>query len=228
MKKLIQSFSVTLLCLAALLPDTLGHGHIDAGTTIDGTQLYLYNVYNLQTIPTPTYQDYLNNGGGQTQARIESVLNAGYNYIFEVTFTAMGSTTPVIGIPDGSFIQLQLVGFSGPGNFAFWESTPQTAPPAWSINTGYDFVNDPAILIDLTAATWTNQSAFGHRHNRRYAVDQAGLYTLEWQVIDREGLFAPSQSFFMQLHAIPEPATLGLLGGLGALALIALRRRKIG
>jgi len=226
MKKLLTTMLSVAALSATFTSDSMAHGHIDAGTTNSGSELYLYNVYDLETILTPTYADYLANGGGQTQARIESLLNAGYDYIFEVTFTAIGPINPAIGIELGSFIQLQLVGITGPGNFAFWESSPQTSPPAWTANSSYDFANGPTLLIDLTSAAWVGQDPAGHRHNRRYGVDAPGLYTLEWQVIDREGHYLPSQSFFMNFHAIPEPSTLGLLAAGGLVAYLGLRRRK--
>lgn len=254
--KTIQTMKYLKLILAFLIPlnFAFSHEHIDAGTKNNGMELTLYNVFDWETIYTPTYEAYAAyTESTPNEDSINALLGAGYSYIYEVTFTSLHlySEDPVaegvpssllspLGAKSGAFLQLQLVGFSGPGTFGFWDGDNNTTTPTWSVSEATDLM-EMILLIDLTNVTYWDpshpgnpslqeqlpdiSSPFGHIHGRRYGVTEAGLYQLTWRVVDREGIYNPSGEFTLSFHAIPEPLVWVLLA-FGCAGLVLWHKRS--
>jgi hypothetical protein len=209
--------------------------HVNAGalSTNQGAQLYFANGAG-----------FVNTSGYvQNMAYSDSGTYAGY-YNSGPTFTALAQTSANGATPHpfaaayGSFLQLRLeTVVSGPagGSFAFWEDDETT--PTYSLGIGQsELVGN---LLDLSDASlgagMVGADPYGHLHGRRFSATEVGDYLVGFRIVDTSvnglgggPIHADSDLFLMTFRAaaIPEPATLALLG-VGALALgMQIRRRK--
>jgi len=204
------------------------HGHLNAGatSTSQGSQLYFANG-----------AAFVNTSGFvQTMNYSNSGSYAGY-YNSGPTITALAQTTANGGTPHpaaaafGSFLKLRLeTVVSGPagGVFSFWDSS-QTSPTL-SLNVAQ---TEPlGNLFDLSNAALgagnPGADPYGHLHGRRFTTTEVGDYLVGFRIVDATGYHSDSDLFLMTFRAvaIPEPATLALLG-VGTVTLaIVIRRRK--
>ncbi len=155
-----------------------------------------------------------------------------------ITFTALAATAD-LGGPEaghaalGAHIVMQLVAVSGPSGstLSFWDSG-DTSP---TVSLGAGEATSPLLRWDLSENDGLpGEDPFGHIHGRQFSVDQAGTYTVTFQLFDTSTngpdggpLHLPSDTLQMTFVAVPEPAIsiLVAIGAGGAMLVARLRRR---
>lgn len=225
----------TLLALSVVsVSSHLQAQHLNAGAvgTAQNDQLYFINGASYVA----------GSGYMQTLTYTNSGRFAGYFQSSGPTFTAAPQTTnnnsggPALNAPAfGSFERLQVVSVAGPdgGNFGYWANgaTSPTYSAAVGLTGGtYQFDLSDASL----GAGELGADPFGHLHGRRFTATAPGLYTVGFQIYDTSvnglgggPIHAPSDVFYLNYNAVPEPSSLALAGlSLGSAAVWYRRRQR--
>jgi hypothetical protein len=234
MKCGIRKITKPLLSLAVItcLASTTAlaqHGHLNAGAVgqNQNDKLLWANGAIFAT----------NSGFVQNMPMTGSGRFAGY-FNSAPTLTALPATVtnsgPVAFSPAlGSFLQFQMTVISGPdgGSFGWWESSSLT--PLYSLGIGQ---TSPLIALSdvLGGAGTPTGDPFGHLHGRRFTATTEGDYIIGLQIFDTSAngvggapIHMPSDMFYMEFAAVPEPGTVTLLGlALGGVMWQVRRRRK--
>jgi hypothetical protein len=223
-------FSLAVVgCLLAGSTVQAQHGHLNAGAvgTSQNDKLLWANGALFAT----------NSGFVQNMPMTGAGRFAGY-FNSAPTLTALPSTVtnsgPVAFSPAvGSFLKVQITVFDAPvgSSFGWWESSSLT--PLYSLGAG-----QASPLIDLSdvlggAGTPTGDP-FGHLHGRRFTATTEGNYLIGLQIFDTSvnglnggPIHAPSDMFYMQFAAVPEPGTVALMAlALGGLVWHVRRRKQ--
>jgi len=235
--KLPTLLAVLGLSLAgsALRAADSGHWYAGALSTNQGGQLYFDW--------TPTGFAGLDAAHGFTYSMNYS--NSGtYAGLFNIgnpTMTALAQTTANGGTPSanaaafGSFIELSIVSVTGPagGSLYFFSNS---ISPTFTLASGSTASSDIFQLSFGDSSAGPGADPYGHIHGRRWAVDLPGTYTVGVELFDggHNGIGggpiqAPSDIYYINFLAVPEPSTaaLGLLGVmLGTVGLPFLRRKR--
>ena len=133
-----------------------------------------------------------------------------------VIFLGLGSEEIADGTFSGNTLTFRLDSVVGPGAFALWQIDAFDSPVAFLSSTG-----GPASFDLITG---------GHTH-LNWGFTAPGRYDVTFTVTGTEvGELSPISDTatytFAVGSAIPEPSSTAALAGLGALGLVALRRRR--
>lgn len=217
-----MTYSRLINCRAALVALGLGltalnasAQHVNAGALNQsaGSQLYFANGASYVASSGYTFSMNYSNTGTY----------AGFFNTGSPTFTSL-SYSNAVGPAFGTHLDLSIVSVAGPtgGTFSFWEEG--ATAPTLSLLSG---ATSSSLLFQLSANTSAGGTdPYGHLHGRRFAVDQAGSYTIGFQLLDSTGYHTASDVYYLTYVAtVPEPAV-GALGMLGLAGLHFMRRRK--
>jgi len=238
----IKVFSLSLLTLGLTLAAPVAWAqHVNAGalSTNQGGQLYFQNAqgfvsssgFVVTNIAVTLYYSNSGTWGG--------LMNRSSPSFTSLAQTTNNGATPSPFAPAfGSFQQLRLESaLSGPagGTFSFWEDGSLT--PTHSLMVGQSVSSGNLIPLSDAAlgAGQVGADPFGHLHGRRYTADLPGVYEVGFRILDTSvnGLGGgPIQSqsdlYLFTFTAVPEPSSaLLLIGGFGAMAVLARMRRRV-
>ncbi|MCD0460914.1 choice-of-anchor M domain-containing protein [Roseiconus lacunae] len=215
---------------------TLGHG--DIGLAYDGSELELHYHFGNGAVldGTPLV-------GDAEYAPDEAFVRVGQNTMVETTGSIpfLGTTAgdpvwvlpqsntpgvPFLGIAteelDGTFsgASLTMTSFSGPGEFALWQSSSLGGLNVfWQSNNGLDATDTLALSIG------------GHDHYN-YGFTEAGTYdigvtaTADFASGGSVSDFGTLRFVVGNVSAVPEPSALAAMGALSSIMILRRRRRS--
>lgn len=181
------------------------HEHVNAGAIGGaGSQLYFVNGANFAT-----------NSGYVLELTLATNGPFVGLYSGALTFTALPATIfaggPAFGhAQPGAYIEMKTVSVAGPGGgvFGFWleDEDLGTAEKIFEVPVG---TTNGVRMFNLTESDGAPDSdPYGHVHGRRFSLNEKGLYTIGFQLVDTSAngagggpVHQPSDIFYMHFRA---------------------------